>query len=84
MNSILKEVNIVEIVLGVYLFANVIFYPINGDELDYLVPEEIVIYSYWLSVGLFVGFKVCRYQMTRILKKRYQREEQVKKNLPLN
>lgn len=80
----MKEVNILEIVLGVYLFVNIIFYPINRDKLDYLVSEEVSIYSYWLSIGLFVGFKTCRHQMTRILKKRYQGEEQIKKNLPLN
>jgi len=80
----MKNLNIYEIIIWIYLLLNIFFYPINKDELNYLVSKEVSIYSYWLSVGLIIGFKLCRYELMKILKKRYQRENEIKKNLPLN
>jgi hypothetical protein len=46
--------------ISIYLFAaNMGFYVLNDSVLKKVVPIEIVGYSLFLSLGLFIGVNVC-------------------------
>lgn len=47
---------------------------LNKNILNSVIPIEIVGYLFWLSLGLFLGFKLCKYEYSRTLRK--QSEEQ--------
>lgn len=64
----MARVHIYEWGISLLLVANIIYYPINEDYLEYLVPKEICGYSFWLSLGLFVGFKLCKSELKNNIK----------------
>ncbi len=56
---------------GITLFfcINIIIDIINERILDKVISKEILTYSFWLSLGLFLGFRLCKYEVRRILTK---------------
>lgn len=49
---------------GVNLFLDII----NEKLLNSAIPHEIVVYLFWISLGLFLGFRLCKYEYSRALK----------------
>jgi hypothetical protein len=46
--------------ISIYLFAlNMGFYILNDSVLKKAIPIEIVGYSFFLSLGLFIGVNIC-------------------------
>jgi len=67
----MKRLNFYERVVWMFLLFNVVFQPINEDYLDYMIPKNIIGYTYWLSIGLFLGF-----QLFKNASKRYWEEQE--------
>jgi len=55
--------------LAVFFMINLFLDVINKRVLNSAIPSEIVGYLFWLSLGLFLGFKLCKYEYSRTLKK---------------
>jgi hypothetical protein len=60
--------------LTVFFMINLFLDILNKNILNSVIPIEIVGYLFWLSLGLFLGFKLCKYEYSRTLRK--QSEEQ--------
>jgi len=54
--------------LVVFFMINLFLDVINKKILYSTIPSEIVGYLFWLSLGLFLGFKLCKYEYSRTLK----------------
>ena len=52
------------IFFGIGLFIDTI----NKEFLNSAIPKEIVGYIFWLSIGLYLGFRLCRYEYKRVWK----------------
>ena len=81
--EIWKRLRIYELMLAVNLPLNILFYKVNEDYLQYLIPKEIAGYLFWLSLGLYLGFQVCKYEVKRIwhkceVKEKYKKEDNMK------
>ncbi len=57
----MKRFKYYETFVWCYLLFNVVFQIINEDLLDLLIPKKYVCYSYWFSIGLFVGLQIHKY-----------------------
>lgn len=55
--------------LTVFFMINLFLDILNKSVLNSVIPSEIVGYLFWLSLGLFGGFKLCKYEYSRSLKK---------------
>jgi hypothetical protein len=62
-----KRLNIYEGIVAMNFIVNLIFYILNRDLLKYVIPKEISGYFFWLSLGLLLGFKLCKYEVKRVL-----------------
>ena len=71
-----KRFNNYEKTLAAFFVINVFLDVINKKLLNSIIPIEIVGYSFWLSLGLYLGFRLCKYEYGRITK--MQIEEQKK------
>lgn len=63
-----KRFNIYEGVIVINFILNIIFYNLNEDYLQ-IIPKDIASYIFWLSMGLCIGFEICKYEVKRTLKK---------------
>jgi hypothetical protein len=59
------NLNLYEKIIGLFLLFNIIYYPINEDYLNFIIPKDFCSYMYWLSIGLFLGFKLYKYEIGR-------------------
>lgn len=55
---------------------------LNRDFLHYLIPNEIAAYLFWLSLGLYLGFQLYKYEMKRLMKQWKQQETKGKQKMP--
>lgn len=61
-----KRLKIFEaIVSGNFLFS-LFLYIVNEDYLEYAIPKDIAGYIFWLSLGLYLGFRLCKYEFKRL------------------
>ena len=70
-----KRFNAYEICLAVFLMINLFLGEINEKALDSNIPNEIIGYLFWLSLGLYLGFRLCRYELSRIHKKKKKKND---------
>ncbi len=66
----LKRFRIYEGTIAIFFFINMIFYIINMNYLNYWFPKDIAGYIFWLSLGLYLGFQLCKYEVNRVMKKK--------------
>ena len=55
--------------LTLFFMINLFLDILNKNLLNSLIPFEIIGYLFWLSLGLFLGFKLCKYEYNNTLKK---------------
>lgn len=64
-----KRLNMYEGIIAVNFILNIVIYILNEDFFRYAIPKEIASYIFWLSLGLYLGFQWCKYEVKRVLKK---------------
>ena len=62
--------------LAAFFMVNLFLDVINKKLLGSVIPTEIVGYLFWLSLGLYLGFRLCRYEYSRTLKEHSKEQEQ--------
>ena len=78
-----KRFNYYEKCLAIFFIFNIIFYILNEDFLVYIVPKDISGYMFWLSLGLYLGFQLCKYEYKRIWNKmEAEKEKKTDKKMP--
>lgn len=55
--------------IAIFFMINLFLDIINKKALNSAIPDEIACYLFWFSLGLFLGFKLCKYEYSRTLKK---------------
>ena len=55
--------------LAAFFMINIFLDVINEKFLDLAIPTEVVSYLYWLSLGLYLGFRFCKYEYSNAIKK---------------
>jgi len=68
-NNYWKRFNIYEKSLAAFFIINILLKIINDKLLNFIIPEQIISYLFWLSLGLYLGFKLCKYESKRVYKK---------------
>ncbi len=64
-----KVFNIYERGLALFFMVNLFLDVINKKILNSIIPAEIIGYSFWLSLGLYLGFLLCKKETKRAWKK---------------
>jgi len=54
--------------LTFFFMINIFLDVINDKLLDSVIPGEIVGYLFWLSLGLYLGFRLCKYEYGNVIK----------------
>jgi hypothetical protein len=67
-NIMWKRSYIYEGVISINFLLNLVFYIVNEDYFQYVIPKEIAGYMFWLSLGLYLGFQLCKYEFRRVWK----------------
>lgn len=62
--------------LAIFFMANIILDLINKKFLKLIIPPEIVGYLFWLSLGLYFGFRLCKYEYNRASQKQIEKYKQ--------
>ncbi len=65
----MKRFKISEKIIVIIFVISLYFYIFNKDFLYSFFSEKISGYFFWLSLGLFLGFQLCKYELIRVLKK---------------
>ncbi len=65
---------------GITLFfmINLFLDIFNKKILNSVIPVEIVGYLFWFSLGLFSGFKLCKYEYSQLLGSSYKSARECK------
>lgn len=63
-----RRFNIYQWIIGVNFLFNIIFYPLNEDYFK-IIPKDIAGYMFWSSLGLWLGFELCKYEFKRLIRK---------------
>jgi hypothetical protein len=71
-----KRFNIYQQGLAALFIVALFLDVINKKVLNSAIPVEIVGYLFWLSLGLFLGFKLCKYEYIRALRKHSEEQQQ--------
>jgi len=58
----------IELILYVFFAINFIFCNWNNFNSKPVIPKEIGGYFFWLSLGLIMGFSICKYETNRVLR----------------
>lgn len=66
-NSLLQRFNNYEKIFVFFLLTNLIFILVN-EEIN-LIPFEISGYFFWLSLGLYLGFRLSKREVDRAMEK---------------
>lgn len=53
--------------LAALFIINIFLNVFNDKILKSLIPLEIISYSFWLSLGLYLGFQLCKYEYKRAM-----------------
>lgn len=56
--------------INIFFMINIVLDTINEKLLYSAIPVEIIGYLFWLSLGLFLGFKLCKYEFIRVQKEK--------------
>lgn len=63
-----KRFVLYERIIACNFLLNIVFYVLNEDYLHYLLKREISVCLFWISLGLYIGFQLCKYEIRRLLK----------------
>jgi hypothetical protein len=74
-----KYFNLYEKGIALFFIFNIVFDVVNEKLLYSIVPSEILTYFFWLSLGLYLGFRLCKYEFKRIWDKINKNEQQENK-----
>lgn len=55
--------------LAAFFMLNIFLDVVNKKLLGSAIPAEIVSYIFWLSLGLYLGFRLCKYEYSNAIKK---------------
>lgn len=67
-----KRLKIYQWIIIANFAFNLVFFTLNEDFLNYLVPRDVAGFSFCLSLGLLVGFALSTNELKRIWKKQNQ------------
>ena len=70
--------------IEIFFMLNLCLHPINKELLHEVIPFEIIGYSFWLSLGLYIGFMACKSAITKIYKEQNNRNNNSKDREYLN
>ncbi len=79
-----RRFNNIEKGLVVFLGIGIFIGILNEDFLNTIIPKEISGYLFWLSLGLYLGFRLCRYEYIRVWKLLKKDEKENNKNIPFS
>ena len=65
-----RRFNVYEQCLSVFFIVNLFLDVVNDKLFGSAIPGEIIGYLFWFSLGLFLGFKLCKYEYRRMLMKK--------------
>lgn len=65
--------------VAVFFMFNIVLDELNKELLNMAIPNVIVSYSFWLSLGLFLGFQLCKYECKRVVRKFWAEDEESKR-----
>lgn len=69
-----------EAVITFFLIANLAFFTINRKLDNPIMPTEFAGYIFWLSLGLYLGFKLCKEAFRGVIKKNAQEQEMLRQS----
>jgi hypothetical protein len=69
MKNYWKQFSYYDKAVAVFFIVNLFLDIINERFLNSLVSKELIGYLFWLSLGLFLGFQLCKYECKKLLKK---------------
>ncbi len=55
--------------ISIFLIINIFLDLLNKYLFRSIIPNDIITYSFWLSLGLFLGFKLCKFYFSKAIKK---------------
>lgn len=55
--------------LAAFFMLNLFLDVINKKLLGSAIPAEVVSYLFWLGLGLYLGFRLCKYEYSKAIKK---------------
>jgi hypothetical protein len=58
---------------------NIVLTIVSEDVLSSVIPKEVVVYSFWLSLGLYLGFQLYKYGYQRVIRKIWEEEHKEEK-----
>ncbi len=61
-----KRFRIYEGIISFNFIGSLFLYTLNEDYLQYAIPKDLAGYFFWLSLGLYLGFQICKYEFRRI------------------
>jgi hypothetical protein len=61
--------NLYEGTVIIFFIFNIVFYNLNEDYLHY-IPNQVAGYMFWLSLGLWLGFELSKYEFKRVITKK--------------
>jgi hypothetical protein len=68
-NTLWKRFLICQNGLSIFFILNIFFSILNKKLSKPLIPIEITDYLFWLSLGLYLGFILCRHEYSTVMKK---------------
>ena len=75
-----KRLQIYERLVTAFFLLNIAFYILNKDFFNYIVPKDIEGYMFWISLGLYLGFQLCKYEYKRVWNNMQEREQKEDKS----
>ena len=79
-----KRLKIYEGIVVINFIINIVFYILNKDFLNHIIPVDIAGYMFWISLGMYLGFQWCKYEFIRVLKLKAELEKKaLDKKMPL-
>jgi hypothetical protein len=64
-----KRFDLYQKALNLLFIINLVFAIIEKKLSKPMIPPEVIGYSFWLSLGLYLGFNLCKYEFSRVFKK---------------
>lgn len=63
---------ICEVAITIFLAINLPFYVYNNNLIVSIIPVEFAGYLVWLSLGLYLGFQICKGAYRKSLKRKLE------------
>lgn len=73
-----KRFIIYERIVSYNFLLNIGFYIANKELLNNIVPNEIEVALFFLSLGIYLGFQLCKFESNRVWKINENKNRQMK------